>query len=154
MIEDVDYRMNRSRDFNPNVRPEFTNGGRKIGQMLTDYGDSKMPHNPDDVVVEEYTQSDLILSHIDDECTKHKPAIDIDMPVHVIESSTPGKSHLYIDKEMSWDDYLKLLRVMVEVGLVEEGYLGASEYRGYTTLRKPGNLKEGSPGCQSQEIPF
>jgi len=67
----------------------------------------------------------------------HKVALDIDFPIKVVPSSTPGHGHLYIDKEMSWEDYLKLMEVMVEVGLLEEGYLGASRQRGFTSLRLP-----------------
>ena len=67
----------------------------------------------------------------------HKVALDIDLPIKVIESSTPGHGHLYIDHEMSWENYVKLMEVMVEVGLLERGYLGASLQRGFTSLRLP-----------------
>lgn len=69
--------------------------------------------------------------------TLHKPLIDIDHPVVVVESSTPGHSHLYIDLPMPWADVVKLLDVMVEVGLVEPGYADACKDDGYTTLRLP-----------------
>lgn len=67
----------------------------------------------------------------------HKLLVDIDFPVLALESSTPGHSHLYIDKELTWDQVLKVLRVLAEVGLVEEGYVAASERRGVTHLRVP-----------------
>jgi hypothetical protein len=67
----------------------------------------------------------------------HRPVIDMDFPVKVIESSTPGHSHLYIDREIEWDDYVKLLEVMAEIGLVEPGYVSASKDRGFTALRLP-----------------
>jgi len=47
--------------------------------------------------------------------------LDIDFPVQVIPSSSPGKNHLYIDKVLSDEDMDKLLKVLVEVGLVNEG---------------------------------
>lgn len=67
----------------------------------------------------------------------HKPVLDIDMPVKAIPSSTPGHFHLYIDKEMSWDDYVKLMKVMAEVGILEEGYVNASISREYSACRLP-----------------
>lgn len=69
--------------------------------------------------------------------TLHRPVIDIDKPVQVVESTTGGHAHLYIDHMMPWEDYLELLAVMVKVGLVEEGYLNASKARGYTAVRLP-----------------
>lgn len=64
----------------------------------------------------------------------HMPAIDIDFPCHVRETETPGHSHLMIDVPMPWSSFLRLLEVMVEVGIVEEGYLRASRERGSTFL--------------------
>ncbi|RZU30630.1 hypothetical protein [Blastococcus saxobsidens] len=72
---------------------------------------------------------------------RHAPAIDVDLPVHAVPSSTPGHSHLYIDAELTWDDYLRLLTVMAEVGLVEEGFLDSARKRGTTLLRLPGVTK-------------
>lgn len=72
----------------------------------------------------------------------HKPVLDIDLPVKVVPSTTKGHFHLYIDKEMSWKKYLKLLDVLVEVGIIEDGYAGASEQRGFTAVRLPWVKKE------------
>lgn len=72
-----------------------------------------------------------------DNVLMHNVVIDLDLPAKLVESSTPGHHHLYIDKPMSKTDYFKLLTVMVEVGLIEPGYLGASEKRGYTAVRLP-----------------
>lgn len=72
----------------------------------------------------------------------HNPVIDIDVPVHLVPSTTPGHGHLYFEHAMPWADLKKLLEVMVEVGLVEPGYLGASDFRGHTCVRLPG-LKKG-----------
>lgn len=68
---------------------------------------------------------------------KHTVAVDIDMPCHVEPSTTPGHYHLYIDKVLDWPDYLMFLRVLALVGIVEEGYVSASERRGATMLRLP-----------------
>ena len=68
---------------------------------------------------------------------RHTVALDIDFPCAVVESTTPGHCHLYIDKLMPWEDYEKLLKVCGEIGLVEEGYVKASIRRRATHLRLP-----------------
>lgn len=76
----------------------------------------------------------------------HSPALDIDVPIRLVPSSTPGHHHLYIDTEMSWKDYKRLLRVMARCGILEEGFVRASIDRGSTMLRlrptKPTDQKE------------
>jgi hypothetical protein len=72
----------------------------------------------------------------------HRPVLDIDVPAYLVPSTTPGHSHLYIDKEMSWSQYARLLNVLVDAGIIEEGYLGASLARGDTTVRLPWIKKE------------
>ena len=67
----------------------------------------------------------------------HRPVLDLDMRARLTLSSTPGHHHLYIDRRMSWDDYVKLITVMAEVGLLEPGYVKASIARGYTATRVP-----------------
>ena len=71
----------------------------------------------------------------------HAPVIDFDLPLDVVPSTTPGHTHLYINTKMSWEDYQKLLNVLVEVGLVEENYVKASLARGFTSVRPPGLFK-------------
>jgi len=73
----------------------------------------------------------------------HKPVLDIDMPVKIFPSSTEGHFHLFIDKEMSWEDYCKLMNVMAEVGILEQGYVNASIARGCSAVRLPWIKKEG-----------
>ncbi|QJD52762.1 hypothetical protein SEA_UNPHAZED_18 [Microbacterium phage Unphazed] len=70
----------------------------------------------------------------------HKVMFDIDWPIDVIQSS-PGKGHLYIDKEMSWSTLIMLMAAFVEAGLMEPGYMYASIQRGYTSVRVPWALK-------------
>lgn len=84
--------------------------------------------------------ANLISSLCDD--GQHAPAIDIDLPVHVVPSSTQGHYHLYFDKKMPWADYVKLLKVMTEVGLVEKGYYDASVKFKQSYLRLPHVKKE------------
>lgn len=67
----------------------------------------------------------------------HRPMLDLDFPAAVIPSSTEGHCHLYIDRDLTWEQYEKLLDVMAEIGLLEAGYVAASKARGRTFLRLP-----------------
>ena len=81
----------------------------------------------------------------------HKPVLDIDLPVWVRESTTPGHYHLIIDKEMPWDDYKRLLNVMCDVGILEPGFVKAAISRGASWIRTPWTekLKEADNAEQS-----
>jgi len=72
----------------------------------------------------------------------HKPVLVIDMAVQVLPSSTEGHHHLYIDKEMTWEHYEKLLTVLAEVGIIERGYANASKSRKHSAVRLPWIKKE------------
>lgn len=72
---------------------------------------------------------------------KHAPALDIDLPCELVESSTPGHFHLYIDKQLTWPQYRRLLTVLSDVGIIEYGYYRASTAAMQTFLRKPGQKK-------------
>jgi hypothetical protein len=67
----------------------------------------------------------------------HRPVLDLDFDAALLPSSTEGHHHLFIDKLMSTDDYYKLLDVMAEVGLLEQGYVDASKQRSATAVRLP-----------------
>lgn len=82
----------------------------------------------------------------------HAPVIDIDLPIRAIPSSTPGHYHLYIDKKMSWKSYRKLLKALVEAGLVEEGWYKMSLRRGMTMVRPPRLRKKDDPDIRSVPI--
>lgn len=66
---------------------------------------------------------------------RHAPAIDIDVPVRLVPSKTPGHGHLFFDVEMEWDDYLDLLTALAYAGLVEPAYVEASKKAGMSFLR-------------------
>ena len=87
-------------------------------------------------------KANVITSMVENRVTHHKVVLDIDLPAKLIPSSTPGHFHLYIDHEIEKDTYFKLVAAMVEAGLVEPGFLGASERRGYTAVRLPWIKKE------------
>lgn len=77
---------------------------------------------------EEWEPGDMPLDHL------HLPALDIDHAVRVVPSETPGHHHLFIDVPMTWTQYEKLLRVLGDVGILEEGYVSASIVRRATYL--------------------
>jgi hypothetical protein len=67
----------------------------------------------------------------------HYPAIDLDLPVYLVPSSTPGHSHLYIDKQVTWDQYEKILWALAEAGIVEKPFYEAAQGAEATMLRLP-----------------
>ena len=79
---------------------------------------------------------------------KHLVAVDLDIPAVLVPSSTLGHSHLIIDKELTWPQYRKLLEVLGEVGILEEGYVAASLRRNTTHIRSPWFPKDWPPSAQ------
>ena len=71
----------------------------------------------------------------------HMPLFDIDYSAKMIESSTPGHFHLYLDKPISWDAYIKVLEAMRDAGLVEVGFCDNAIKRGQAFLRTPWTFK-------------
>ena len=69
----------------------------------------------------------------------HRPALDIDIPCRVEQSTTPGHCHLYFDElAMTWEKYQELLQALAIAGIIEHKYVGHSVDRGQTLLRPPG----------------
>lgn len=80
--------------------------------------------------------ADLVCSDLNGS-DKHMPVIDLDVPCSLVESGTPGHYHLYIDVEMSQGQLFGLLSAMALAGIVEDGYVIASQKRGYSAVRVP-----------------
>lgn len=68
---------------------------------------------------------------------RHAPVLDIDFQAQLIPSSTPGHYHLYLDKEMSWWRYKRLLKSLYKAGIIEKGYYKGSLQTKQTLVRKP-----------------
>lgn len=81
--------------------------------------------------------ANIITSEVIGQPGIHKFAIDVDLPVMAVPSTQPGHWHLYIDKQIEWSTYVKLLTALAEAGIIEVGYARASITRGYTSLRPP-----------------
>ena len=75
----------------------------------------------------------------------HRQVIDIDVPVEVVESSTPGHFHLYIDHLVEPEKYMALLVALADCGIVEEGYTRASYEKGFSAVRVPWLAKNRAP---------
>lgn len=76
---------------------------------------------------------------------RHIVMFDVDIPMEVIESSTPGHYHVYFpETHISKIALLDLLEELSSAGIVEPGYVGASRARGFAALRLPWVHKDGS----------
>lgn len=78
----------------------------------------------------------------------HAPCIDVDVPMRIVPSTTPGHGHLYIDVAMDWEQYIAILEALAAAGVVERGYVMASEFRKGTHVRLPWVKKA------PEEVPF
>lgn len=79
-------------------------------------------------------RANLVSSEV--ESGKHMPVIDFDFPARIIPSSTEGHGHLYIDQELTWEQYLALLEGFHKAGLIQDGWLtnAMSDKRTYVRL--------------------
>jgi hypothetical protein len=69
---------------------------------------------------------------------KHMIMVDVDVPMQIIESSTPGHYHVYFPQSyIPKEKLFNLLDAMAECGIVERGYAEASRARGFAALRLP-----------------
>lgn len=79
---------------------------------------------------------------------RHAIILDLDLPAYLVPSSTPGHSHLYIDKVLNEDAYYELLDALAKAGVLEPGYVTASKRKGGTHLRLPW-VKKGDQSAPS-----
>lgn len=70
---------------------------------------------------------------------RHTVVLDIDHSAHLIASSTPGHSHLYVDIPGGIEEqaYFEFLRAAAKIGLIQEGYAEVSIKRGHSDVRLP-----------------
>lgn len=108
-------------------QPFYRPGLGSAGSRNSDAGMSEDRHP-----VEHIEDANVISSHVVNKPGVHAPVLDIDLPCHLTESETPGHYHLYINVEMSWDQYSSLLAKLAEVGICQPGYVGAALDRGAT----------------------
>lgn len=66
---------------------------------------------------------------------KHAPVLDIDVPIRVVPSKTPGHSHIYIDVELDLHQYMYLLEALSFAGILEPNFYAASRDAGMSFVR-------------------
>ena len=113
--------------------PDWTHGH----ELAIIPGPDSNGYEGDHVPTADIAQASIITSATTGEDGDHRPILDIDFPVHVEPSSTPGHFHLYLDKPMPWGKYVRLLNALADCGIVEHGYVSASKDRRYTAVRLP-----------------
>lgn len=91
-------------------------------------------------LVKSEQEANLVCSLLDTDFSKvdesrHGFCVDIDLPCALIESS-PGHYHLYIERDLPWDQYKKVLQALADAGIIEQGYYDASVTYAGTFLRK------------------
>lgn len=121
-------------DYNAEDEPELVDN---IEQLNDEQADPEFAHFFTEV--NDIKFANLIGSELQgDKHYYHKPVLDIDFEARLIPSKTEGHYHLYLDGiELSWGDYVKVLEVLAEVGILEQGYVNASIERGMTRVRPP-----------------
>lgn len=68
--------------------------------------------------------------------SSHRPCLDIDIPVAVLPSKTPGHSHLFFpETSVTWKQYEGLLTNLRECNIIEDGYLHFALERKQTFVR-------------------
>jgi len=101
--------------------------------------DGKGGYTNETVPTDELDKAEVVTSEVAAGPFKglHRPILDIDIPATLIPSSTFGHAHLYINRTLTWPQYEKLLNVLAEVGIIEQGYADASIDRQHTAVRLP-----------------
>jgi hypothetical protein len=116
--------------------------------------DNYKTNQPDDLVQEQLDDKYNLVSSLLTN-GKHAPALDIDIPCRIVESSTEGHCHIYFDDlEMSWEKYEKLLIALSDAGIIEENYLKHSQKRKATMLRPEHvkKVKKPEPSISSNNV--
>ncbi len=131
----VDLKQEQIKDHNDSIFIVTESGDYVLSPSL----------NPEDFLLKVCSEDEANL--VSSKCLtgKHAPVIDVDIPIYVVPSSQLGHHHLYIDKEISWNSYVRILKALASAGIIEDGYLKASLEREYTAVRPIGITKPGSP---------
>lgn len=102
-----------------------------------DPGLFKQPHQDERQQVAFLPAATAVSSSMEGAPHLHMITLDLDVCAYLVPSSTPGHTHLYIDKPVMWEQYEKLLQLLGEMGILGRGYVKASRARKATFLRLP-----------------
>lgn len=72
----------------------------------------------------------------------HQPIIDLDTPHRIVESTTPGNHHLYLDTEISSWRWRLLMVALYLAKVIEPGNFWWSMRRGSNFVRPEGQRKD------------
>lgn len=81
----------------------------------------------------------------------HRPVLDLDVCHTLVESSTPGHGHLYLDIDLTWEEYAELLKALEKAGIIQTGFYDSAIRNKATAVRLPW-VKKSQP--EPQEINF
>lgn len=76
------------------------------------------------------------------EGTGHMPILDLDIPHQYVRSQTEGHGHLYLDVEISWWRYKRMLKQLYKAGVIERGFYLLAKKRRMTMTRAPETVEE------------
>lgn len=93
--------------------------------------------------------ANLVSSEVEPD--KHLPVLDMDFPIRVIPSSTEGHGHLYIDKELTWEQYTALLEGFHKAGLIQDAWYRSALNDKRSYVRLPHIKKRTMKTAQLQE---
>jgi hypothetical protein len=71
----------------------------------------------------------------------HALLLDLDMPAYLIPSSTPGKSHLYVDVRMTREQMMGVMLALENAGVIQSAWVHLTDERGQASLRTPWTRK-------------
>lgn len=145
----------------------------RLTTFRVDWTKARGKHDPNDVADYEpmidREEADLELANIvssliklpkdftaDPNDRRHVLAIDLDVPAHLIPSSTPGHHHLYVEvpKGIPHHRYMALLSALADAGIIEKGYAEVSIARGHSDLRLPWVRKDDQiPAKEDPRVP-
>lgn len=98
------------------------------------WGDQALAHGATPRTEKNVEKANLLSSEL--ASGNHMPVIDCDYGIQAIPSSTPGHYHLYIDQELSWQQYKALLDGFLTAGLIQKAWYenAIREKRSYVRL--------------------
>lgn len=68
--------------------------------------------------------------------------IDLSVPYHLVPSSTPGHSHLYLDVDVAWGTYRELLLTLSKMCVVQAGWVNTAVKHERSVTRLPWIVKD------------
>jgi hypothetical protein len=64
--------------------------------------------------------------------------LEVEFPIQLIPSTTPGHYHLYLDRKISWEQYILVLESAHEAGIINKGFYEMSIKNGQSMVLLPG----------------